>query len=235
MAISVGDSIYAARLLVSDPHEDHDKAEVVRALGNIGKPGISLLIPPAGPSVRKPRSDEWDVINHDVWDGKPQNSFEGTSLHLSLTDYRVPYASKHEGARDLQAFFQEAVISIYDRDTWVGDVDIFKASCCAKEEGPFKVDSSCPHNRLRNRFNGLKVLPSEPTAIDNWYELLDKPENPTVVRCHGDWVARLATASLSRQLGYHPIILPNKGCDKGCFSQVEWMKVLLNDGDVVIW
>lgn len=248
MAISVSDSIYAASPLVCDPYENPDDSEICRALGNVGKAGVSLIVPPPRPRIRQLRNNEWNLLTHDTWDGKPQNSFENTSLHLSLTEYRVPYATEHEGARDIVAFFQEAVVSVYDGGVWVGDVDILK-SLSKIPPDLLRVSQQCPHDAHEvsltvNQDGAITQVPrkassTEPvtiTSIDNWHELLDKPSNPAVLRSHGNWLGRLAAASLSIQLGYRTIILPDVDCKKGCFSNVNFVqKWIPGNGDAVIF
>jgi hypothetical protein len=255
MAMSVDDSIFAVEALVSDPHHASEPGKVVKALGNIGKPGLSLLIPPLDPKVRRPKTDEWNVITHGLWDGTGQDYFGSTSLHLLMTEYRVPYASEHRGSRDIQAYFQEAVISIYDGMTWVGDVDIVEA--LTKESGVYRVPGpqSTTHQVLEEavgRENGqCKVrkkskkskhqdedqtnLKSNIRCIDNWYELIDKPSGPAVVRSHGNWIGRLAAASLCAQLGYRTSILADGDCDRGCFSNIGFVsEYIIGDDDNVV-
>ena len=247
MAISVSDSIYAASPLTCDPYKSPEGFEICRALGNVGKAGVSLLIPPPRPRIRQHKNDEWNVINHDTWNGKSQNSFDNTSLHLSLTEYRVPYTTEHEGARDIQAFFQEAVISVYDGGVWIGDIDILK-SLSKSQPDLLRVSQQCPHGAheislIVNRDGAVTQAPRKAstelitiTSIDNWSELLDTPKNPVVVRSHENWLGRLAAASLSSQLGHRTIILPHVNCKKGCFSNINFMrKWILENGDVVIF
>ncbi|EHK21949.1 uncharacterized protein TRIVIDRAFT_151499 [Trichoderma virens Gv29-8] len=238
MVLSVGDSTYSLSTLSSDPHTKPDtllsndgpvteRTCIVRTFGNVGKYGISLLIPPPELKMRKPKSGEWNVINHDIWDGASADSFGETSLHLFLTEYRVAYTSSHRGNRDIQAFFQEAAISIYDGKTWVGDVDVVRA---------MKHDSAMLL-RISKRKEQLKreALANEIACVDNWYELLDKPDRPVLVRSRGKWLGRLAAASISLQLGHRVVLLPNDGCPKGCFTDVKFMRdYLVRTGDVII-
>lgn len=248
-AVSVGDSIYAAAPLVHDPYEHLKDFDICRAPGNIGKAGVSLIVPPAQPKIRPFRNNEWNLAPHDLWDGKPQNSFANTSLHLSLTEYRVPYTTEHEGARDIVAFFQEAVISVYDKGIWVGDVDILKA--LSKTAPSFmRASKQCSHGAqgesLTINKNGIITRTPRKdsaqqvtiTSIDNWHELLDKStlSNPAVVRSHQNWLGRLAAASLSSQLGYCTLVLPDSDCEKGCFSNIDFVKQWIpEDTDVVIF
>ncbi|RYP39075.1 hypothetical protein DL767_002338 [Monosporascus sp. MG133] len=219
MGMSIDDSLYVCGSIVDDPSTFQTNKQVYRALGNIGKPGVSLLIPPAEPWVRERQNDEWDLINHDTYDGRAQNSFLDTSLHLSLTDYRVPYVRSHLGNREWQAYFQEVVVSVYDGRAWVGDIDILKAL------EVIKIPRKCKHATGSGSSwfqKGPKI-----TSVDSWHELLDRPKNIAVVRSHRNCFGRLATAVLSAQLGMRTIVLPEKPCQKcfGDYSSLQaWMK-----------
>ncbi|KPM45760.1 hypothetical protein AK830_g794 [Neonectria ditissima] len=261
MALSVGDSIYSLSALFSDPHlepqavlSDNGSATrgtcIIRTLGNVGKYGISLLIPPPELKMRKPDCGQWNVINHDVWDGTSADSFGETSLHLFLTEYRVPYTTNHRGNRDIQAFFQEAAISIYDGKTWIGDIDILKA--LGHSSGTLlRVPELCKHGVLeeeqwppsgrggaskRKKQVQQETLAKEISCADNWYELIDKPDHPVLVRSRGNWLGRLAATSISVQLGYRVVLLPDNECPQGCFTDNKFMRdQLVRVGDVVIW
>jgi hypothetical protein len=200
MAVSVDDSIYVSATLTSDPYENPETHTVYRTLGNVGKPGVSLLIPPADPKMRKVKTEEWRMVNHDDYNYQPENSFKETSLHLWLTEYRVPYHTDHRGARNLQAFFQEAVISVHDRSEWVGDLDIIKA-LCSSQDMVRRIPSVCVEEKRMGNPD------RRATSIDNFYELFDQPEGLAVVRAHGNWLGRLAAAVLSVQQGLPIVIL----------------------------
>lgn len=217
IGMSVEDSLYVSGCVVDDPFTHRPNDRVYRALGNIGKPGVCLLIPPAQPWVRKRQNDDWLLVNHEDYDGKPENSFQNTSMHLSLTDYRQPYQTgKHSGNREWDAYFQESVISIHDRGVWVGDVDILQALEVTK------VAKGCKHAGKR----GLSWFSKEGvklTSIDNWHELIDAPKNAAVVRSHRNTFGRLATAVFSAQLGFRTIILPEVPCNE-CFKDHDSFK-----------
>lgn len=63
-AISSGSSIYVAGQLFCDPHEQPGTTELRRVIGNIGRAGISLLMPPSKPKMREGDPDNWKQINH---------------------------------------------------------------------------------------------------------------------------------------------------------------------------
>ncbi|KAL1858105.1 hypothetical protein Daus18300_010106 [Diaporthe australafricana] len=244
MAVAVGSSIYAARVLSSDPHQDSNPGSPSRTFGNIGKPGVSLLIPPPDPQIKKNAVGEWNVINHEPWDGKAADHFSKTSLHLSLTEYRVPYTAEHQGQRDMQAFFQEAIVSVYDGSAWVGDIDVVKALSSISTLA--KVPSECENvhcydiqtmaiGREQKRGKKRNALMRQIVCADSWQELLDKANRPMILRCHENWVGRLAVTSISVQLGYRTIVLPRWSCKNGCFKDPNFAsRNLMGDIDVVI-
>ncbi|KAK6535414.1 hypothetical protein TWF694_001874 [Orbilia ellipsospora] len=128
MAISAGDSIYVASPLITDPSwwSDHRCDTITRIAGNVGKPGISLLVSPH--NLKKPRNDinNWKVINHSAFDGDIRDCFGGTSLHLSLTGAVQPLQRSDFGTHDAEMNFVEAVVSVLDRGEWIADIDILK-------------------------------------------------------------------------------------------------------------
>ena len=61
MVLSSGNSLFVAAQLVSDPSDEVPDRVIKRIVGNIGSPGISLLVPPG--SVRmKSASDKYDYL-----------------------------------------------------------------------------------------------------------------------------------------------------------------------------
>jgi len=188
MALSSGDSIYVTAPLLCDPLEGKHPYEMRRVIGNIGRPGITMLVPPANPLTRKAGPENWNVITHAGYDGKREDSFQGTTLHLSFTGYNPPITLNEHGAQDAEVFLLESVVSVHDHGKWVADLDVLKA---LGSEFLVGVDQSsvgvCSHKKDQ--------LPSIAlTAIDSWDEFLDLPSYPSVVRARGNWVARLSLA-----------------------------------------
>jgi len=96
MAISTGSSLYIAGLLLCDPFEDPGTTKVRRVVGNIGRPGISLLIPPPRPSMKEAALDNWRQINQSQCNGIAEDCFSRTSIHLSFTEYEMPLKLNNE-------------------------------------------------------------------------------------------------------------------------------------------
>ncbi|KAJ4291262.1 hypothetical protein N0V88_006263 [Collariella sp. IMI 366227] len=203
MAISTGNSIYVAMPLICDPFEQPNDNEVKRITGNISKPGLSLMIPPLEPKIRKVDETQWTMINHAVFDGLLDDAFEHTSLHLSFTRYQLPVAFDH-GFQSIEANYVETLVSVYDREEWVGDLDILRALEALSLQ---RVDAdmmSCRHKRPRK-------TPRFPlTSIDSWNEFIDLPLNPCIFRAFGNWLGRLSAAALGAQQGHRVILFQNK-------------------------
>ncbi|KAL8706900.1 MAG: hypothetical protein Q9201_000060 [Fulgogasparrea decipioides] len=113
MAMSSGDSLYIATSLLSDPACRWD-SKITRIRGNIGRAGIALLIPREKPRVRDVDPTDWNLINHDEFDGVITDSFKSTSLHMSFTEFVLPIDTGLRGTRDTEIYFLETVISVHD-------------------------------------------------------------------------------------------------------------------------
>lgn len=124
LAISSANTIYAIEALFEDPYISPPSERVRRIIGNVGKPGLALLISPQNTMCREPELETWNLINHNPYDGVRMDSFKGTSLHLKLTGYEMPLNVGDHGTRDKQAFYLEAVISTYDGGLWVADINV---------------------------------------------------------------------------------------------------------------
>ena len=201
-AMSSDNSIFVAAPLLGDPGRLPEPHCVRRVIGNVGRPGIAMLIPPPKPLVLKPKIQSWQMINHASFDGVPADSFENTSLHLSFTQYSMPYDNGDRGTQDSEVNFLESLISIHDRDRWIADLDILGTLPRLVEFNPLE---SCDHPRH---------LPPDcdAVAIDNWDELLDREPVTAVIRAHKNPMARLATAVFSVNQGCPTVVVPNEVC-----------------------
>ena len=111
MALSSGNSIFVVDSLLQDPSEQG--TSITRLLGNLDRPGIVMLVPPQAPLIRKAELGTWRLVNHYAFDGKVEDSFRETSLHLSFTEYEIPL-SVPVGAVDADATMLETLVSAYD-------------------------------------------------------------------------------------------------------------------------
>lgn len=221
MAMSSGNSIYVANPLIRDPSEDvFDRYKVTRILGNLGRPGVVMLVPPQAPRIVERDPNSWRLINHHCFNGETFDAFLDTSLHLSFTEYEIPL-SVPIGAIDAEAVMLESLISVYDRAKWIADLDVL---------GNLANQNYCQHilshppceglhqSRLpKSRGEETTTLTDTATrqlvSIDSWDELLDPPEKLGkgqigVIRAHNNWQARLATMSVSVQMKYRTVVFP---------------------------
>lgn len=207
MAISVGDSIYVAAPLLCDPSVQPEPHEVQRIAGNIGRAGLALLIPPTGPKTKQADLESYQLVNHDPFDGKLEDCFQSTTLHLAFSGYELPLDVGEHGGRNREAFFLESLVSVHDRGEWIADLDILSTFDSPKFQ--CIVDQpSCAVGRPR-------PIPDFPiVSIDSWHELLDIALDVAVVRARDNWLGRLAAASVSISLGYETILFTGSACWK---------------------
>jgi hypothetical protein len=173
----------------------------LRRFAGIGKAGIATLVPTADSLVKKRDSAKWDVINHVPFDSQFGDNFQGTSLHLSFTDYNQRLHTGIHGVRDAEIYFLEALVSVHDRGTWIGDLDVLGSienQLCMT----FERQIDCKHNP---QVQGIRVI-----AVDNWDELIDNPDGIMIMRAKENWLARLAGTSLSVQRRHATVVLSHK-------------------------
>lgn len=144
MAMALGDSIYLAGGLLCDPATcPPGQNEIKRIRGNIGKPGVAMLVPPTEPMHRTPGLENWYLVNHNDFDGRLDDAFKKTTVHLGFTEYAMPLHVGRHGSRDVEVYFQESVVSIHDGGEWVADLDILGALKMAEDTGkPLDTDEA---------------------------------------------------------------------------------------------
>ena len=160
---------------------------------------------------RNHKPENWRLVDHADFDGKMEDCFQSTSLHLSFIGYKQPLdiTSRH-GGYEQKFYYLEAVISVHDRGKWIGDIDVVTAcSSPLVERSRDTPKASCRHlssNRPAYRL----------TQIDNWEEFIDVPDGDCVFRAHGNWLARLAATALSVQRNQKTLIIPYEFCWQCC-------------------
>ena len=207
MAISSGNSLFITSNLVQDPAQRTQGSGVKRVVGNIGRAGLALLVSRLDPKLPVENPDSWRLINHTSFDGKLENCFPNTSLHLGFSGYEFPLAGDNHGGRFTEAFFIEAVVSAHDRGRWIADLDVLRA-----------LDSPLFHVLLTKACCKQKPSPATPsfylTSIDQWEESLDRRGQYAVVRAHQNWQARLAASAISMNLGFQRLVFAGDPCWK---------------------
>jgi len=144
------------------------------------------------PVVSRPNESSWRVINNSIFDGKPDDAFRSTSLHLSFTNWeRSVEEHGADGIQDMQLIRMQSVISIREAGRWIGDVDIIEALRDDKVS-KLRPQTTCTHQPDERPDTRM-------TSVESWDELRDCQTGNVVVRAHGNWVARLAIASFLSQ------------------------------------
>jgi hypothetical protein len=153
-----------------------------------------LSSPQGSPMVRELDPSRWRVSSNGIFDGRAEDCFGGTSLHLSFTDYHVPmFQRDSRGQRDSQLTILECVISIRDAGVWVADLDVLRVL----DKSPiYRVSTplSCHHIKTSAPLSRL-------VAVGCWEDVLDYPPGIIVVKANGNAVARLAVTAF---LAQHP-------------------------------
>ena len=187
IAMASANSIFVAAELLSDPSNFYSGGhEVRRIVGNIGRPGISMMVAPQQALRIRPLGNNFRVVQHAKHDLRREDNFQGTSLHLSFTDWKLTLNTGNRGAIDEGVSLIESVVSIHDQGRWVADLDI-----TAMDVHIWDHECIC----------GDRGDPESLTAVDQWEELLDAPDNLGIVRANKNWVARLAAAAVRWQQG----------------------------------
>ncbi|KAL8859797.1 MAG: hypothetical protein Q9178_003629 [Gyalolechia marmorata] len=210
MAMSSGNSIYVSAALLADPYENTRPGDIRGFIGNLGRPGISFLVPPKAPLIKKVSIDDWLLIERNEFDGRLSDHFQDTSLHLSFTTAESPLNIRFLGGQDFEACILETLFSVYEGGSWIADLNVSNLQTSTRICRMARCVSGHPAD----------IQPSSAiTCIDSWLGLVDAlEERVSLVRAHGNWQARLAASSICIALGYDTIILPNHVCWK-CFDR----------------
>ena len=187
MAISSRNSIFVAGAPLSDPTQRTNAVDIRRVVGNVGQPGINLMVSPQKLLV-KPPSRDFRAVMHADYDYKRIDSFSGTSLHLLFMKWKLPLSGGDYGLIDQDIFMAEAVISFRDSGRWVADIDILATQ---PENRALRAECNCgqSNSSFKGRFS----------SIDSWEEILDPPLTFGIVRAHENWAARLAALCVLKQ------------------------------------
>ncbi|KAF8850687.1 hypothetical protein BDZ45DRAFT_185766 [Acephala macrosclerotiorum] len=237
-AMSSGNSLYIARALLCDPYEEAPSAEVQRVIGNVGRAGTTFLISPPEVKERSADPERWMAINHNPFNGKLENHFTQTSMHLSFTEYEISLMTEDTPRHiiDRAAFLVETLVSLYDGGQWVSEVDVLKAlrsqvrrvTCQDPLHSNQLVSvQNLPELKYRDAVESMDQLHA--TSIENWDELIEAPDRGVIViRAHKNWLARLAALAVCVRRNFLPIILPDEPCWK-CCAELIYSSQKMND------
>jgi hypothetical protein len=207
-ALASGNSIYVAAPLLCDPFEVPAPKEIRRVTGSIGRPGITVLVPPGEPKCRARNDESWFHVNHLPFDGKLENCFQQTTIHLAFTAYELPLSDGTHGQHiiDRPASLVETVVSVHDRGEWIADLDVMSALNERKFNSRHLASLNCGcrnHNSKKRKSTPTfeEIFDTKDAllmSIDNWDEFLDLPSGSVlIVRAYQNWLARLAFTVMS--------------------------------------
>ncbi|KAL9105556.1 MAG: hypothetical protein Q9227_009300 [Pyrenula ochraceoflavens] len=212
MAVCSSNSLYVAAALLQDPWTKEEKTDIKHLIGAVDHPGISLLVPPPQPMVSKHTTA---ILSQRSFDGKSQNAFGPTTLHLSFTGASTPVDLGLYGERTAEAYYLESLVSVHDRGEWVGDLDVLSMF---EYENFIRVSPSgqCQHGPSEYSKKHLPLI-----ASDSWAEFLDPSDDTIIMSAHGNWQARLAGAAIAAQRRDNVFILPSHPCWKCVESHIH--------------
>lgn len=239
IALSSGNSLFVSTRLLTDPYDEVAESSVTRIVGNVGRPGVNLLIPPAASPLARPLSTSFRAVTYAPFNGRREDNFKGTTLHLSFTSHKFPLDYGVTGIVDHQVFFVESVISVHDSGQWVADLDTLEAFGISSEDRVRiprrQKQKPCTHpeGTLGSVLDGI-------TSIDTWEEVLDTCPGINIVRAHKNWPARLAASvMLSKTRGATSSGDELDNEDPGPTESKESPKCerysILENGDNVCW
>ncbi|KXX82410.1 hypothetical protein MMYC01_201361 [Madurella mycetomatis] len=222
-AMTTGNSIFMASPILADPYEVPIETEITRVPGNIGQPGLSFLVPPPAPRIRKVDRNDWAFLDHQDYSGAAEqdSGFKKTSMHLRLTQHQPALLSLDHDENYIEGgmALRETLVQVYDGTKWVCDLDVLatlrdgllsRVACLHRHgAGP---GSDCHGDGVRPRYRKV--------AVDNWEELFTPPVDPaiSVVRTPKDmsgtekWMSRLAAVGVGVRLGRPTVIVPDSLC-----------------------
>lgn len=190
-AMSSGNSLFVAEMLLCDPATDIPSFSIRRITGSIGRSGISLLVSPKSPTMKKPSHNFMAVVHAD-YDFRREDNFRSTTMHLGFTEWQVPLLTGEHGFIDSEVFLVEGVVSIRDRGERIADLDVITALQLGSID-TLTSSATCWHDPETRTGTAY-------TSLDSWDELLEPPEETVgIVRARGNWVARLAATCIIRR------------------------------------
>ena len=149
---------------MSDPARVNEGPSIRHMVGNIGKPGITLLVPPPNLLIKPPDQD-FRTVRHNRYYLKRVDSFSGTFLHLSFTNWIAPLNGSKHGVIDQDVFLVEAVVSIRNSGRWIADIDVINKDL---GESIAKTQCGCTDRSATNLAIYRLLGGAIGSAIDSW-------------------------------------------------------------------
>ncbi|KAL6918481.1 hypothetical protein FSST1_009976 [Fusarium sambucinum] len=241
MAMSTGNSLFIAASLLCDPAKPPRGSRIRHVMGNVGKPGMALLVPPLEPRMMTLGINQWHLIDRARWDGMTRDSFKENTLHLWFTGKIQEVDVGYSGVQDRELYVLESAVSLYGRrGEWVADLDILKML----QEMPFVYRQE--HSRAKRNSVAGPALACHGkhgpqyrhedfplVAIDNWAELIQDEQLNCIFMATGNWQARLAATMLCIAQGRRVCLLPDLVCWQ-CVVAIKISEAKLEDPTVYI-
>ena len=215
MAFSFEDSLYISAFLLRDPSTTNlDSGEILRVQGNIGRAGISYMVPPVNPLVRQVSISEWPCISEEKFNGTLLDTFKGSSLQIAFTEAVSPI-HLGVGSRGTGAQIVQTLISLYDNGKWVADLDPWITT-----RNP-TVSNLLPCNGHYDHTS--EGSDHDSTSVDNWLQLLDMTNlsSTKIMQTKGNIEARFAAMCLAASLGVCSLMLPDDACWRCVYTKIE--------------
>ncbi|KAL8392525.1 hypothetical protein RB595_002642 [Gaeumannomyces hyphopodioides] len=226
IGIAIGDSIYMQTKLLSDPAGCTDLPyKFSRMLGNIGRPGLTILTTPTPAELQVRDFDPglWQRVPP-RFNGEREDAFLRTSMHIGFTDWQaLLFHTRSVGQHSSEVSRVEVVVSVRDAGEWVADVNpLLALGHSGTQQLPWKIvkgravhdypqelhgdgkehqKSAGPNAPGGDATDGEAVVLSvfdrdEIVAIESWDQILDLPEGVLVIKSYGNWISRLAIMSV---------------------------------------
>lgn len=192
MAMSSDNSIFVAASLLTDPHTKVRPQDIRHIIGNVGYPGLNLMIgPPGCLRISRPKNEVQTLSNTSRHSWTRQDKFGGSSLHLSFTGKRFPLVTTDEDTIDQDIFHLQSVVSLWDNRKHIADLDMLRL----EKEGVSRISLNCLCAEIQQEPNGMEVM-----TLDSWRDILRPPRRRlAIVRAHQNLCARLAAVALCLQ------------------------------------
>ncbi|KAJ2986287.1 hypothetical protein NUW58_g5100 [Xylaria curta] len=254
VGMSSGNSLFVDASLTCDPAIPPRRTKIRHVMGNIGKPGIALLVPPIEPTMMTLGIERWNVINFPPWDGQERDCFADSSLHIWFTGSTQEVDIGYSGAQDKELYIVESVVSLYAKAEWIADLDILKTiespsltyrhiqTVPVKEKQVVHRTNQPPRRSTsqpsviceEGHMNKYQYKEMPLAAVENWTELMTEKEKNCIFLADKNWQARLAAMMICIAQGRKVCLLSNSTC-WDCVSQAKKNPSYLKDPVVYIY
>jgi hypothetical protein len=176
MAMSSRNCLFVSVLLLGDPYDTMHPDDVTMVVGNVGRTGIALMVAPKVPRVKKLPFENWNVGSRRKFAGPVEFGFPSTSLHLSFTEYELPFDIDNCGdiGNDIcnDICIVETLISVLDYGKWIADIDVL---ALFRQESIHLQQVKDPHSCRGHGSDDASR--HDLIAFDSWTDNLDAQED----------------------------------------------------------